>query len=137
MPVVIRAYGPEDAGSIVEILKKNGQFDHPDIEGPEAMERVSNCSASVFLVAEKDSATVGCIKAIYDGSRAMIHLLSVLQEYQHQQIGTSLVESVIGELSLRGAPTTSVTATNSSEGFWAKLGFEKLPVFVMLKSDNK
>jgi N-acetylglutamate synthase-like GNAT family acetyltransferase len=136
MPVIIRDYRTEDADSIVNILKKNGQFDYPDIEGPAAMERVSRCSAAVFLVAEKDSATIGCIKAIYDGSRAMILLLSVLPEYQHQQIGTSLVNSVILELSSRGAPTTSVTVTSSSEGFWAKLGFNKLPVFVMLKSDN-
>ena len=131
--MLIRAYHPADAHEIVEILKLNGQFGYPDIEGPEAMNRVSKCDAAVFLVAEVDSTLVGCIKATYDGSRAMIHLLSVLPAYQYQKIGTSLVESVINELSLMGAPTTSVTATDSSERFWAKLGFEKLPVFVMLK----
>jgi N-acetylglutamate synthase-like GNAT family acetyltransferase len=137
MPVTIRAFQPEDANSIVDILKKNGQFDHPNVEGPEAMERVSNCNSAVFLIAEKDSAIVGCIRATYDGSRAMIHLLSVLPENQFQHIGTSLVNSAIAELSLRGAPTTSVTVTTSSEDFWAKLGFEKLPVYLMLKSNHK
>jgi len=137
MSLLIRFFKTSDADSIVEILKRNGQYDYPDIEGPDAMARVAECDAAVFLVSEINSVVVGCIRATYDGSRAMIHLLSVLPEYQHKKIGTKLVESVIQELSTRGAPTASVTANDSSKGFWNKLGFLQLPVFVMLKSNEK
>ena len=134
MSFLIRPFKATDADNIVEILKRNGQYDHPSIEGPEAMARVAKCDAAVFLVAEINSTVAGCIRATYDGSRAMIHLLSVLPEYQNLKIGTTLVESVVHVLSTRGAPTTSVTVTDSSEGFWSKLGFEKLPVFLMLRN---
>lgn len=134
MPLLIRPFKATDVEYIVEILKRNGQYDSPTIEGPEAMTRVAECDAAVFLVADIDSIVAGCIRATYDGSRAMIHLLSVHPEYQGQKIGSKLVESIIHALSARGSPTISVTVTDSSEGFWLKLGFEKLPVFLMLKS---
>jgi len=130
---LIRPFRVTDEDNIVDILKRNGQYDYPSIEGPEAMERVAECDATVFLVAEISSTVVGCIRAMYDGSRAMIHLLSVLPEYQGLGIGTGLFESVVHILSARGASTISVTVTDSSEDFWSKLGFDKLPVFLMLR----
>ncbi len=133
MSVLARPFRTSDADSIVEILKRNGQYYYPTIEGPEAMARVAECDAAVFLVAEVNSLVVGCIRATYDGSRAMIHLLSVIPEYQNRRIGTDLVGAITRELSSRGAPTISVTVTDASQGFWSKLGFTKLPVFLMLK----
>jgi N-acetylglutamate synthase-like GNAT family acetyltransferase len=133
--LTIRSFWPCDSGSIVEILERNGQYGYPNIEGPEAMERVAQCDAAVLLVAETNSKVVGCIRVTYDGSRAMIHLLSVHPQYHRLGIGTKLVASVIQILTTKGAPTVSVTATESSRGFWDKLGFKKLPVFLMLKED--
>ena len=134
MSFLIRPFRVTDEDNIVDILKRNGQYDYPSIEGPEAMERVAKCDVAVFLCAEISSTVVGCIRATYDGSRAMIHLLSVLPEYQGLGIGTGLFESVVHILSARGAPTISVTVTDSSEDFWSKLGFDKLPVFLMLRN---
>jgi ribosomal protein S18 acetylase RimI-like enzyme len=134
MPVKIRRFVPDDVAYLVEILKANGQYSYPEVEGPEAMLRVAKCEAAVFLVAETDSKTIGCVRAVYDGSRALIHLLSIHPEYQRRGIGTKLVESVIKTLNERGSPTISVTVNNSSRGFWDKLGFTELPVFLMLKS---
>jgi hypothetical protein len=37
-------------------------------------------------------------------------------------------------LKARGAPTVSVTVTDASKGYWDKLGFEQVPVFLMLKT---
>jgi len=136
MSYTIRPFKLADAEQIVEILKKNGQYDYPNVEGPEAMARLVECDVVVFLVAEMNSKVIGCIRATYDGSRAMIHLLSVQPEYQIQKIGTSLVKSVIDILSKRGAPTVSVTVNDASAGFWSKLGFEKLPVFIMLRNTD-
>lgn len=133
MSIKIRRFIPYDIDDIVEILRVNRQYDYPNVEGPEAMMRIAECDAAIFLVAEIDSKTIGCIRATYDGSRAMIHLLSVHPEYQYRGIGTNLVESIIEILSDRGAPTVSVTVTSSSKGFWNKLGFTEIPVFLMLK----
>jgi hypothetical protein len=69
MPIKIRRFEPKDSDYLVEILKINKQYSYPVVDGPEAMLRVSWCDAAVFLVAETDSRTVGCIRATYDGAR--------------------------------------------------------------------
>ena len=38
----IRPFVERDADQLVDILMRNGQFDHPDIEGAAAMSRVSS-----------------------------------------------------------------------------------------------
>jgi ribosomal protein S18 acetylase RimI-like enzyme len=127
MSIKIRPFDPNDSGYLVEILKINKQYSYPNIDGPEAMLRVAQCGAAVFLTAADDKRT-------YDGARAMIHLLSVHPEYQNRGIGTKLVKAVITELKARGAPTVSVTVTDASKGYWDKQGFEQIPAFLMLKT---
>ena len=134
MSTKIRPFDPNDSGYLVEILKINKQYSYPNIDGPEAMLRVAQCGAAVFLTAADDKRAVGCIRATYDGARAMIHLLSVHPEYQNRGIGTKLVKAVITELKARGAPTVSVTVTDASKGYWDKQGFEQIPAFLMLKT---
>jgi GNAT superfamily N-acetyltransferase len=134
MAITIRPFTETDGPRLVEILKGNNQFDWPDVEGPRDMQRVAACDAAVFLVAEIDGCPQGLVRAVYDGSRAMIHLLSVSQEAQRRGIGSALVAAVRSELRDRGAPSVSVTATDASAGFWQSRGFEKLPVYLMLKS---
>ena len=134
MNVRIRPFAQGDGEQLVDILKQNGQFSHPEVEGIAAMCRVASCDAAVFLVAEVDGEPMGLIRAVYDGSRALIHLLSVRPSAQHRGVGHALVEAVQMELRQRGAPTVSVTVTDNSSGFWKKQGFEALPVYLMLKS---
>ena len=134
MPIVIRRFESKDIDYLVEILKINKQYSYPNVDGPEAMLRAAACEATVFLVAETDAKAVGCIRAVYDGARAMIHLLSVHPDYQHQGIGTKLVKAAIKTLKARGAPTVSVTVTDASKRYWDKLGFEIIPAFLMLKT---
>jgi ribosomal protein S18 acetylase RimI-like enzyme len=133
MAIQVRPFRQHDICSLVEILNLNGQYGYPEIEGPDSMRRVANCDAAVFLVAEVETEPCGFIKAIYDGSRALIHLLSVHPNYQLSGIGSALVDAVSVELSRRGAPTVSVTVTEQSAGFWDRKGFKRLPVFLMLK----
>jgi ribosomal protein S18 acetylase RimI-like enzyme len=134
MPIVIRRFEPKDIDYLVDILKINKQYSYPNVDGPEAMLRIAACDAAVFLVAADGLRTIGCIRAVYDGARAMIHLLSVHPEYQNQGIGTKLVKSAIKTIKARGAPTVSVTVTDASQGYWDKLGFEQVPAFLMLKT---
>ena len=134
MTVRIRPFVGGDAEPLVDILARNGQFGHPDVEGMEAMRRVAACEAAVFLVAEINGQPEGLIRAVYDGSRALIHLLSVHPRSQRHGIGRALVDAVQAELRRRGAPTVSVTVTAASAGFWTKQGFDALPVHLMLKN---
>jgi ribosomal protein S18 acetylase RimI-like enzyme len=132
MEFKIRKFNKSDIPYLVEILKLNNQYNYPAIEGPEAIKRVSACETAVFLVSETDI-PCGFVKAVYDGSRALIHLLSVHPDYQNYGIGTALVNAVCKELSYRGAPSVSATVTEHSAGFWEKHGFKRMPVFLVLK----
>lgn len=133
MDVLIRRFVEGDAAQLVDILTRNEQFGHPEVEGIAAMRRVASCEAAVFLVAQVDGQAVGLVRAVYDGSRALIHLLSVSPSFQHRGIGRALVNAVQVELRGRGAPSVSVTVTDTSARFWQKQGFDVLPVYLMLK----
>ena len=133
MHAEVRTFTESDIPELVDILKLNDQYEYPEIEGPESMRRVSDCDAAVFLVAVREGRPCGFIKAVYDGSRAMVHLLSVHPDYQHAGIGTALLEAVATEFIHRGAPTMSATVTEESVEFWEGLGFRRMPVVPMLK----
>lgn len=127
-------FATSDASRLTEILQRNGQYDYPDIEGPDAMRRFAACDAAVFLVAESDGRVQGLVRAVYDGSRALIHLVSVDPDVQRHGIGQALVTAVEAELHRRGAPGAAVTVTETSADFWHQRGYDALPVRVMLKS---
>jgi N-acetylglutamate synthase-like GNAT family acetyltransferase len=134
MTIRIRPFQESDIDALVEILKLNEQYDYPEVEGPEAMKRAAKCEAAVFLVAEKDAKPSGLIRGIYDGARALIHLLSVHPEHQRSSIGTELVEAIKHEFARRGASGTAVTVSEKSAEFWEEIGFQRLPVFLVLSN---
>jgi GNAT superfamily N-acetyltransferase len=132
MAIQVRPFKDEDAETLAEILRLNGQYDHPEVEGRDCMRRAAKCDAVIFLVAEKESQPLGLIRGVYDGARALIHLLSVDPRHQHRGIGSLLVDSIKAEFARRGSPGTTVTVSEKSAPFWEKIGFRRLPVFVML-----
>ncbi|MFX0064334.1 MAG: GNAT family N-acetyltransferase [Candidatus Hermodarchaeota archaeon] len=137
MELQIRKFHERDIEYLVEILNLNDQYDNPIVDGPDAMRRVATCEAAVFLVAEMGEQACGFVRAVYDGSRALIHLLSVHPNYQHQGIGSALINAICTELSNRSAPTVSATITEKSVGFWEKRGFARTPAFLVLKNLEK
>jgi ribosomal protein S18 acetylase RimI-like enzyme len=120
----IRNFAPTDAETLVNILKANQQYGHPAIDGPEAMQRVHECQAAEFLVAEIEGQVVGMIRGTYDGSRAVIYLASVHPGHQRQGIGRSLVQEMALRFRERGAGSISVIVPGDA-GFWKKLGFRQ------------
>ena len=128
---MIRDFKLRDTNAIVEILKLNNQYGFPEVDGPEAMRRVKVCSAAIFLVYVMDSKVVGSIRGNYDGSRAIIHELSIHPAYQRRGIGTALVKEIVKRFHERGAPTVSATVTEESLGFWQKAGFRKTKAFLV------
>ncbi len=129
--MLVRDFDVSDVEPIVEILRLNGQYAHPDVDGPEAMTRVKECEAAVFMVCELEGQIVGLVRGVYDGSRAMVHLLSVHPGHQRKGIGTALVEQMIKRFEERGAPSVSATVTDDSLGFWEKAGFHRTEAFLV------
>jgi len=129
--MLIRDFQHADMDEIVEILKLNTQYGFPEVDGPEAMKKVKACSAAVFLVCEIEGKVVGVVRGNYDGSRAIIHQLSVHPAYQRQGIGTALVKEVVKRFQQMGAPTVSATITEESLPFWQKVGFRKTRAFLV------
>jgi ribosomal protein S18 acetylase RimI-like enzyme len=123
--LLIRDFELADIDDTVEVLKLNNQYGFPAVDGPEAMMRVKTSGFSVFLVCEIKGKVVGVVRGNYDGSRAMIHQLSVHPEYQRRGIGTALVKEVVNKFRERGAPTVSATVIEGSLEFWQKIGFRK------------
>lgn len=120
----IRDFRPEDVDALVDILKANQQYGHPDIDGPEAMLQVHRCEAAEFLVAEYKDRVVGMIRGTFDGSRAVIYLASVHPDHQRQGIGRALVTEIAKRFKARGAGSLSVIVPGDA-GFWKKMSFRQ------------
>jgi ribosomal protein S18 acetylase RimI-like enzyme len=129
--LLIRDFQFNDTYQIVEVLKLNKQYGFPEVDGPEAMRRVKACDTVVFVVCETDGRVVGVARGSYDGSRAMIHQLSVHPAHQRLGVGTALVEEVVKRFHQMGASTVSATVTEESLAFWQKVGFGKTKVFLV------
>ena len=122
--VKIRDFDPEDVEPLVDILKANQQYGHPDTDGPEAMLRVRDCQAAEFLVAQADEQVVGMVRGTYDGSRAVIYLASVHPSRQRQGIGRALVIEIARRFQARGAGSIAVIVPGDA-AFWKKMGFRQ------------
>jgi ribosomal protein S18 acetylase RimI-like enzyme len=120
----IRDFRPDDVDALVDILRANQQYGHPEIDGPEAMLRVHKCKAAEFLVAEESGRVVGMIRGTYDGSRAVIYLASVHPEHQRRGIGRALVLEIARRFKQRGAGSIAVIVPGDA-GFWKKMRFRQ------------
>ena len=120
----IRDFRPDDCDALVEILKANQQYGQPEMDGPEAMQRVHENPAAEFLVAEVEGQLVGLIRGAYDGSRAVIYLASVHPHHQRQGIGRALVQEIARRFAARGANNVAVIVPGDLT-FWKKLSFRQ------------
>jgi putative acetyltransferase len=120
----IRDFQPQDVDAMVTILKANQQYGHPEIDGPEAMLRVRNCTAAEFLVAEEENVAVGMVRGAYDGSRAIIYLVSVHPDHQRRGIGRALVLEISARFKKRGARSIAGIVPGDL-AFWKKMHFRQ------------
>ncbi len=87
------------------------------------------------MVAKDADAVIGFIRAVYDGSRALIHQMAVRKSNQRKGIGKKLILEICKRLKEDGAPTVSVTVTEKSASYYQSLSFKKLPITLMLADD--
>jgi hypothetical protein len=65
MTIRIRQFKEGDVDPLVEILKLNGRYDHPEVEGPDCMKRAAKCDAMIFLIAEEQEQPCGFIRGAF------------------------------------------------------------------------
>ena len=118
----IRDFRPDDVDALVDLLKANQQFGHPEIDGVDAMLRVHKCAAAEFLVAEAQEDVIGMIRGAYDGSRAIIYLASVQPGHQRKGVGRALVAEIARRFKDRGAASIAVIVPGDA-AFWKRMGF--------------
>ena len=131
----IRPFKTADLEAIVAILEANGQLVVPAVDGPVALRRVSQLTGAFFLVAELENRVVGMVRGVWDGSRALVHQLSVDPGYQRQGIGSALMRALAHRFREHGAPSLAVTATEKTSRFYERLGFAPTPVVFMIARD--
>jgi ribosomal protein S18 acetylase RimI-like enzyme len=119
----IRVFRETDCDALVAILRANLQYGDPESDGPPAMVRVHNCPAALFLVAEEDGEPIGFVRGVYDGSRALIHIVSVHPDCQRRGIGTALVRAAAQQFRERGAKSLAVTVPGDNLAFWKRMSF--------------
>jgi len=122
--MLVRDFKADDVEALVEILKANQQYGHPELDGPEAMLAVQQCVAAEFLVAEKEERVVGLIRGVFDGSRAIIYLASVHPDVQRRGIGKALLREITHRFKAQGARDISVTIPGDA-AFWKRFGFRQ------------
>ncbi|MDI6708211.1 MAG: GNAT family N-acetyltransferase [Candidatus Thermoplasmatota archaeon] len=132
----IRKCDIKDVYTVYEILKENDQIGPQSVDHPKALKRIIGNNSAIFLVAEVNNKVVGMVRGVWDGSRALIHQISVHPLHQRIRIGTELVKKIAVKFRDMGAPTISVTASERSSGFFKKLGFRVVPTArLMLHED--
>lgn len=131
----IRPFKTADLKAVVAILEANSQIAAPAVDGPAAVYRVSQLTGAFFLVAEVSNRVVGMVRGVWDGSRALVHQLSVSPDYQRQGIGTALMRALAQRFRKHGAPSLAVTATEKTSRFYERLGFAPTTVVFMIAQD--
>lgn len=128
----VRRFKIGDLKTVVAILNANNQIAVPAVDGPAALRRVRQVTGTFFLVAEIEKRVVGMVRGVWDGSRALVHQLSVAPDHQRQGIGTALMRALARRFREHGAPSLAVTATEKTSGFYERLGFASTPVVFMV-----
>lgn len=132
MEVKIREAVFEDFVRLEEILLQNDMLTSPEIDGKEAMQRISERMGRYFLVAEVDDYAIGMIRGCYDGSRAIIHQMVVDKKYHKRSVGKRMLYELASRFKDDGAPSISVTATKKSRKYYKSLSFSDLPITLMV-----
>lgn len=137
MKFKIRNAHPDDFDRLEQILLENDMLSSPEVDGKQAMQRIYERMGKYFLVAETqeyptDNKIIGMIRGCYDGSRVVIHQLSVDSEYQRRGAGKNLINALLKIFRQDSAVSVSVTSNIDSESYYNQLGFTDVKINLMV-----
>jgi ribosomal protein S18 acetylase RimI-like enzyme len=121
----IRTYRPSDEGPVVDLWRRAG-IDRPWLNLNAEIAEKRRRDRSLFLVAEADGQTVGCVMGAYDGRRGWIYHLATDPARARQGIGRALVAAVEQRMRRLGIAKVNlqVRGDNLGEvGFYDRLGY--------------
>ena len=107
----------------------------PSKHGLALVQKVWN-EAPATVAAHDDDKLVGVCRAMWDGGiMAFVRSVVVHPDYQGQGIGHELLQRLLGELERLGVEHISLWATEGTEHFYEKFGFEaRTSVTPMMKN---
>ena len=96
-------------------------------DSPQFVERFirgSHC----FMIVLNGNEIIGMGRALSDGvSDAYLQDITVKEQYQHERIGSRIVEQLVARLHRDGLFWIGLIAERDSHGFYRGLGFEEIP----------
>lgn len=134
MPITYTTNTRVDAAEVCALTVLVGWPD-PAAHGLALVQKVWD-AAPATVVAHDGDKLVGVCRAMWDGGiMAFVRSVVVHPEYQGQGIGHELLGRLLGELERLGVEHISLWATEGTEHFYEKFGFEaRTTVTPMMKN---
>jgi ribosomal protein S18 acetylase RimI-like enzyme len=137
MHINIREFQPGDYDSVVEIWA-NTQMHVGQLETREMINRIIQRNPTTVLVALDAYKLVGIIIGTFDGRRAYVYKFAVDPAYQHQKIGTQLVNALLDAYKTLGVKHIMGFVSASNPGvlqFYEKFGAKPRPDMISVAYD--
>ncbi len=131
---MIRPYDPDDYEGVRDLWKAAGLFLTLS-DKREELHRILDKHPELFLVAEEKGIVIGTALGSFDGRRGYVHHLAVLPEYQHQGIGTHLLETL--EAKYQSMDVVKIhlfieTVNADVESYYRKHGWQRRDDLIMM-----
>ena len=137
MDLLIREFRPEDYDQIFKIWEKT-QMHVGKLETREIMSRIAERNPSTVLVAFEREQIIGIIVGTFDGRRAYVYKFAVDPVYQHQKVGTRLVNALLDAYRKLGVKHIMGFVSSSNPGvlqFYEKFGAKARPDIISVAYD--
>lgn len=135
--VAVREFRWEDVPQVRAVWETAGPGIHLDpSDEAEGLRRKWEHDPDLFLVAEADSQILGVVLAGFDGRRAIVYHLAVLEAWRRRGIGRRLMIELESRLRARGCPKSYLIAAPENEvalAFYRDLGWEVMHMVLMGK----
>ncbi len=123
--VVVRAYAPRDAESVVALWRACG-LTRPQNDPHKDIARKLKVNPEWFFVAERGGEIVGTVMAGYEGHRGWINYLGVAPAWQRGGLGRRLMDEAEARLRAAGCPKINLQVRPDNRvaiAFYERIGF--------------
>ncbi|MCI0484871.1 MAG: GNAT family N-acetyltransferase [candidate division NC10 bacterium] len=135
--IAVREFRWEDLPQVRAVWDTAGPGIHLDSsDEAEGLRRKWEHDPDLFLVAQADTQIIGVVLAGFDGRRAIVYHLAVLEAWRRRGIGRRLMIELESRLRARGCPKSYLIATPDNQvalAFYRDLGWEVMDMVLMGK----